>query len=106
LLKLTLVVLRLTLGAVPVPLKPTTWGLPLALSVNERLPEAVPTALGVKVTATVQLPDATTGLEIKQVVPVVAIANGPVTPIAVKVRLALPVLASVTVCELLVVPTI
>jgi hypothetical protein len=75
------------------------------LSLNERLPDAVPAAVGVKVIATVQDPDAATGLEVEHVVPDAAIAKGPVTPIAVKVRLALPVLVSVTVCEGLVVPT-
>jgi hypothetical protein len=105
LLKLTLVVLRLTLGAVPVPLNPTTCGLPPALSLNERVPEALPTAVGVKVSATVQDPDAATGAEIEQVVPEAAIAKGPVTPIAVKVRLALPALVTVTLCAGLVVPT-
>jgi hypothetical protein len=73
------------------------------LSVNERPPEAVPTAVGVNVTATVQVAEAATGLEVEQVVPEAAIAKGPVTPMAVKVRLALPALVSVTVCEGLVV---
>ena len=55
--KLTLVVLRLTLGAVPVPLKvtvcvvPTT---PLLLSVMVRVPPIEPVAVGEKVTLIVQ----------------------------------------------------
>jgi hypothetical protein len=80
-------------------------GLPLALSVNERLPDAAPPAVGVKVSATVQFPDAATGLEVAQVVPEAAIAKGPVLAIAVKVRLALPVFVTVTVCAGLAVPT-
>jgi hypothetical protein len=75
------------------------------LSLKERLPDAAPAAVGVNVTATVQDPDAPTGLEVEHVVPDAAIAKGPVRPIAVKVRLALPVLVNVTVCEGLVVPT-
>ena len=75
------------------------------MSLNERLPDAVPSAVGVKVTATVQVAAAATGFEVEQGVPEMAMAKGPVRLIAVKVRLALPVLVSVTVCELLVVPT-
>ena len=90
---------RLTTGplAVPVPLKLSVCGLLLALSVNERLPEAAPTAVGVKVRATVHDPDGPTGFEVEHVVPDVAIANGPVVVIAVNVRLALPVLLTVAV---------
>ena len=94
-----------SLTAIPVPVRLMVCGLPGALSVNERLPEAVPAAVGVKVTATVQDPDAATGFDVEQVVPEAAIAKGPVTPIAVKLRLALPVLVTITGCELLVVPT-
>jgi hypothetical protein len=96
---------RLTAGPKPVALRLTDCGLPGALSVKERLPEAAPSVVGVKVTATVQDPDAATGLEIEQVVPAGAMANGPVTPMTVKVRLALPVFVTVTVCAGLVVPT-
>ena len=90
----------------PVPVRPTVCGLPLALSVNERLPEAEPTAVGAKLTATVHVNPAVTGFEVEQVVPELTMANGPVMPIAVKVRLALPVLVRVTVCAALVVPEI
>jgi hypothetical protein len=75
------------------------------LSLNERLPGAAPAAVGVNVTATVQVAAGATGFEVEQVVPEVAMAKGPVTEIAVKVRLALPVLVSVTVCDGLAVPT-
>ena len=76
------------------------------MSVNERLPDAVPTAVGVNVTATVQVAAAATGFEVEQVVPELAMANGPVTVIAVNVRLPVPVLVRVTVCAALVVPDI
>jgi hypothetical protein len=88
----------------PVPLSAIVWGLPGALSLKERLPDAVPAAVGVNVTATVQDADAPTGLEVEHVVPDATVAKGPVTLIAVKVRLAPPLLVSVTVCEGLVVP--
>jgi hypothetical protein len=96
---------KLTVGPVPVPVKLTVCGLPLALSVNEMLPEAMPIAVGLKVNATVQDPDAGTELAAEQVVPDGTIAKGPDTPMAVKVRLVLPVLVSVTVWGGLVVPT-
>jgi len=88
----------------PVPLSAIVWGLLGALSLKERLPDAVPAAVGVNVTATVQDADPPTGLEVEHVVPDATVAKGPVTLIAVKVRLAPPVLVSVTVCEGLVVP--
>ena len=72
---------------------------------KERVPEAAPATVGVKVIATVQVPAAATGLEIEQVVPEVAMAKGPVVAMAVKVRLEMPVFVTVTVCAGLVVPT-
>ena len=104
-LKLTLVVLRLTLGAVPVPLNPTSWGLPLALSVRVRLPERLPVAVGVKVTLITQLLLAATGALVLQVVPLAAIAKSPVTAMPVKVRDAVPLLVTVTALAALVVPS-
>jgi hypothetical protein len=89
----------------PVPLSAIVWGLLGALSLNERLPDAVPAAVGVNVTAIVQVAAAATGFEVEQVVPEVAMAKGKVTAMALKVRLLLPVLVRVTVWELLVVPT-
>lgn len=61
--KPTLVVLRLTLGAVPAPLKITIWVLPatpLLLSVIVNVPMSVPVAVGEKVTLIVQEPLAAT----------------------------------------------
>jgi hypothetical protein len=61
-LKVRIVAERLAAGAVPVPERPTVWGLPLALSLI--LTEAVrlPLAVGVKVTLIVQLAPAATEL--------------------------------------------
>ena len=67
------------------------------MSLNERVPDGVPAAVGVKVTATVQVAAAATGFEVEQVVPEVATAKGEVTAIELKVRLTLPVLVRVTV---------
>ena len=103
--KLTLVALRLTLGAVPVPLKPTTWGLPLALSLSVRLPERLPVAVGVNVTLITQLPLAATGALVLQVVPLAAMAKSPVTAMPVKVKDAVPLLVTVTGLAALVVPS-
>ena len=64
----------------------------------------MPAAVGVKVSATVHDP-AAKEVEVEQVVPEVAIAKGSETVMAVKVRVALLVLVSVTVCAGLVVPT-
>jgi hypothetical protein len=89
----------------PVPLKFAVWGLLPALSVTVRVPEAAPAAVGEKMTAIVQVPLAATGVEVEQVVPVVAMANGAVAAIALIVRLLPPLLVSVTVCALLVVRT-
>jgi hypothetical protein len=75
------------------------------LSLNDRLPDAVPAAVGVNVTATVQVAAAPMGFEVEHVVPEVAMAKGAVTAIALRMRLTLPVLVRVTVWELLVVPT-
>jgi len=91
----------------PVPLRATDCGLPGALSLKETLPDAAPPAVGVKVIATVQVPLAATGFAVKHVVPEAATANGPLTAGALlKLRLAVPVLVRVMVCELLVPPTV
>jgi hypothetical protein len=105
LLKLTLIVLRLTLGAVPVPLKLTVCGLPLALSVSVRLPERLPVAVGVNVTLITQLALAATGALVLQVVPLAAIAKSPVAAMLVKLRGAVPLLVTVTALGEPVVPT-
>ena len=103
--KLTLVVLRLTLGVVPVPVRLTVWGLPLALSASVRLPVRVPVAPGVNVTLIMQPPLAATGALVLQVVPLAATAKSPVAAMLVKVRGAVPLLVTVTALAPLVVPT-
>ena len=42
-------------GAIPLPLRATVCGLPLALSVTDRVPLRVPVAVGVKLTLILQL---------------------------------------------------
>ena len=93
---------RLTAAEAPVPERPSDWGLPGALSVI--LTEAVrpPEAVGVKVTVIVQLLLAPT--EVPQLLlspksPVLL----PVRVMLVMVKVALPVLVRVTLCEGLVV---
>jgi hypothetical protein len=90
---------------VPVPLKATTWGPPLALSVSVRLPERLPVAVGVNVTLITQLLLAETGALVLQVAPLAATAKSPVAAMLVKVRDAVPLLVTVTVLAALVVPT-
>jgi hypothetical protein len=90
----------------PVPLSATLCGLPPALSLNDSLPEAEPPVVGEKLTATVHVELAVTGFEVEHVVPELATANGPLALIAVNVKLALPMLVTITVCVALVVPDI
>ena len=44
-----------TAGAIPLPLRATVCGLPLALSVTDRVPVRVPVAVGLKFTLILQL---------------------------------------------------
>ena len=93
------------MGTVPVPLKLTVCGLPLALSVSVRLPDRAPLTVGVNVTLITQLPLAATGALVLQVVPLASIAKSPVTAMPVKVKDAVPLLVTVTALAALVVPT-
>src|SRR2546429_5526465 len=108
--QLTLVGLRLTVGAgvTPVPLNARFCGLSEALSVKVRLALRLPVAEGVKVTLTVQdaLMANVLGLA-GQVLLVSAksLAFVPLIAILVMFKAAWPLLASVTVCALLVVFT-
>jgi hypothetical protein len=78
-------------GAAPVPLRDTTLGLPAALSVIVKVPVLGPVAVGVKVTLTVQL------LLAARVVPQLLLcAKLPLMETELMLRLALPVLESVT----------
>jgi hypothetical protein len=103
--KLTVEVLRLTLGLAPVPIKLTTCGLPPALSVSVRLPERVPAAVGVNATSITQLLPMASGALIVQVVPLAATEKSPVATILVKLRDSVPLLVTVTGFGALVVPT-
>jgi len=96
---------KLTPGPVPVPLKLTVCGLPLALSVSVRLPERLPVAEGVKVKLTTQLLLAATEALVLQVVPLAATAKSPVAAMLVKFKEAVPLLVTVTALSALVVPT-
>jgi hypothetical protein len=83
-------------GAVPVPARITVCGLPVALSVMVTEAERDPKAVGVKATLIVQLPPAATGLP-----QVLFWAKSPefvpVTTRALTLKLAFPVLFTVTV---------
>jgi hypothetical protein len=81
----------LTAGAVPVPVRPTVWGLPLALS--EMLSEAVrlPLAEGLKVTLIVQLAPAAT-LEPQLLVWAKSLALAPVSARLEMLKAEFPVL--------------
>jgi hypothetical protein len=91
---------KLTAGGVPVPLKLTIWVLPATswlLSVIVRVPVRVPTAVGVKVTLIehVFVPEAGTGVATAQVVEGSS-AKSPLRASALRVKLLVPVLVSVT----------
>ncbi len=94
--KFRLVVDRLTRGAVPVPVRLTVWGLPLALSLIDRVALRVPAAVGVKVTLMAQFAPAAT---LDPQVFVCEKSPGLVPPIAMLLiaNAPVPVFASVTV---------
>src|SRR5437764_9329605 len=100
---LRLIGLRLTTGAgalVPLPLRATVCGLPLALSVMLTLALRVPVAVGVKVTLMVQeaLAARVLGLMGQVLVWAKSALLVPLKPILLMVRAALPLLVNVTVC--------
>src|SRR6202035_3196470 len=99
--------LRLTAGAVPVPLNATLCGVPLALSAIDKLALRLPAAVGEKVALTLQLaPTAIVFGLSGQVVPGVKSAGlVPPTVTLLIVSGALPLLVTVTDCDPLLVPT-
>jgi hypothetical protein len=101
LLKVKLLAETPATGAVPVPVRLTVCGLPLALSVIVRVPVRVPVAVGVKVTLIVQEPVAATPLA-----HVLVSEKSPLAATLAMVSVAVPVLLSVTGCGALVVATI
>ena len=95
--KLRLVGEKLTAGAViPVPVKETVCGLPLALSVTEMAPVREPATVGVKVTEMVHVPAAATETPHELVW-----LKSPLAAMLLIVRAAVPVLVSVTDCAAL-----
>ena len=85
----------------PFPLNETTCGLPLALSDTLTLPIRVPVAVGVNVMDNEQVADAL--IETGQLSDS---AKSPLLEMLVTERGALPLLVRVTVCGVLVVPTL
>lgn len=104
--KFTLVVLRLTVPAVPVPVKFTVCGLLEALSVKSSEALRLPVPDGVNVTLTVQV---LVGVNVAPVQVSALLAKSPslvplsVTP--VMARLVVPLLVTVSVCGALAVFT-
>ena len=95
------------LGRVPVPDRATICGLPLALSVTEMLAVREPVAVGLNVTLIVQFaPAARVAGETGQLFARVKSPGfAPVIPKALIVMGALPVLLSVALWAVLLVPT-
>ena len=94
--KVRLVAVRLTAGPLPVPVRLTVCGLPVALSVMITAAVRIPGAEGENLTLIVQLPPAAT--ELAQVlVCVKSLASVPVTAMLVMPKPAVPVLFTVTV---------
>src|SRR5438132_1358562 len=91
----------------PVPLRVTECGLPLALSVIVTLALRVPVVVGANVTLMVQEAPAAKvfGLIGHVFVWAKSLALVPPRPIVLMVRAAVPLFLSVTVCAALVVPT-
>ena len=99
--------LRLTVGPVPVPVRLTVCWLPatlLLLSVMFKEAVRLPAAVGVNVTLIVQLPLAASELP-HVVVSAKSPGLAPVNAMLLMVKVAFPVLFSVTVWAALVVPT-
>ena len=92
---------RLTTGPVPVPVRLTVWVPGLALSVKVKVPVLVPTAVGLKVTWTVQLAPAAT-LEPQ----VLVWEKSPLAVMLLMLSAPKPVSLSVTLWGLLLVPSV
>lgn len=91
----------LSFSAVPVPVRLTVWGLPGALSLNDKVPVRVPCAVGVNVTLTVHfLPTSNVAPQV-----VFEIAKSPLALVLAILSVAVPALVSVTFFAALVVPT-
>jgi hypothetical protein len=89
---------RFAMGAVtPMPVREIVCGLLAALSTKLTEPTALPAVVGVKVTLMVQIPPAATGEP-----QVLVWAKGAVAVIELRVRVAVPLFVTVTVCAALV----
>ena len=89
---------RLAMGAVtPVPVSEIACGLVAALSTKVTDPTALPAVVGVKVTLMVQIPPAA-----RDEPQVLVCAKGGVAVIEPRVRAAVPLFVTVTVCAALV----
>ena len=106
--KLIFVELKLTAGAIPVPLRATVWGLPPALSVIEMLAVRLPVAVGVKVALRLQLAltARVLGLSGQVLLELKSLGLVPLRVMLVMVSGAVPLLVRVTDCEPLVALTI
>ena len=96
--------LRETPATAPVPLSVIVCRPPLTLSAMVTTPVRVPLAAGVNVTAIVHVPEAATGVEVEQVVPVPR-AKSPLAVNELMFRTLVPVFVSVTDWAAAVVPT-
>src|ERR1700694_2310344 len=99
--------LRVTTGAVPVPLNATVCGLPLALSAIDSVAARLPAAVGGKVALTVRLAPAASvfGLSGQAWPGVKSPGLVPPTVTLLIVSGALPLLVTVTDCDPLLLPT-
>jgi hypothetical protein len=94
--KLRLVGEKLMVGAIPVPVRATVCGLPVALSVTVIVPPWLPVVVGVNVTLMMQLPPAAT--EAPQAL---VSAYGALATMLVTLNAAAPPLVSVMLCAAL-----
>jgi len=108
LLKIRLVAVRLTAGALPVPARFTVCGLNVALSVMATAAVRVPEAPGVKVTLIAQVPPAATerGERGQLLVSTKSPALVPATAKLVMLKGVFPSLVRMTAWAVLVVPTV
>jgi hypothetical protein len=104
--KVTLGMESETMGAIPVPARPTACGLPVALSVKINEPLRLPIADGVKVTLTAQVLFGVTVAPVQvSALLVKSPAFVPPRAAVAVVRFPVPVLVTVTLCAALVVLT-
>jgi hypothetical protein len=91
---------RLTAGAIPVPVKATVCRPPVVLSAMDKVPVRVPTTAGVKTTFAVQVAPAATDVQL------LVWLKSPLIVIPVIVSVAVPVFEMVTICGAELLPTL